>query len=873
MERKLLRFGTGAIFALLVMTSLLALVATAAGPEDTIATRAPGDTYLDMGAHTLPATVYPGDEVDFAFSVDENYDGEEWDDDYDVVYPAGLAGWVYNVGVVIMLDNNVPITWNARSVWIPDTEPQYNFSVNAWFAHNDDGDDFSFTVDTTNLMPGTYEIRVQVNYEIAVGYNYATTTDPFDYNFTVWATETLIIEFDVDSCLDNEFDTTRVLSFTATTGNPGSIYSGAQMQKVAWRAQAAGAIGHVMNVTVTLTIPSTGDTAGITLGAEDPQAGFCFRPDLYNSYQYFYFYLDVTTGIPAGVKEGAYVMVEYEREIDDVWVDITEAIHYDVDFTIAFTPIIDIVPGHADGTMSHLTIDQNDVKANKLQTLSFDIQNIGNVDLTGCMVELYLEDSYFIDEHRFYRLETSYTSIYTIDEVYDAGAMNADEIQTISFDANFAAHLPPGQYGIRVYYDLEYYDNGELGDSTQIETANEGLYDPIQSARGNTGVFYDYMYLMIDITDDDGMDMFAYATQETPGQTYEQVQVTVVNYEYYGLTDVTAELDPGMYFEDAMAPEVPAGNTSGNETPVGGWIPEYGQNSNNFEDYVWDANPGFDQNVGQYHGYTTETFYFLVNVREDITDTYGYTQMRIVGVDQFHQEHVIVMDVMCSFYPGSPDLFITNAWSTNRTGPGSTNVEYKVTITNVGDSEAENMEFLLRCNLDVLIIDQPYKFVATPLEPGDSITLTWIIHFTDKAREAQSWSDQYLMYLSWGYEDRDGEIHNLNSNSESMYIKTSAVEQVDPVQQKEPIMSNDVSDLVTQIIWAIAVVAAALVLMLGLFKLASGRKPAAKPADEFVDEPGEIPEDELPPPEEEDEVPPPEEKEEKAEEEPKEEEE
>ncbi len=827
---------------LVLILSLGSLVVTAGDQDDEVitTTRAPGDPYLDIGSDTLANTVYPGDTVEFAFRIDEDYDGDEWDDSEGWALPFfGSARAVCEVGVTIATDG--PATWTAQSVYVPDNP--WNITGNEWIFHNEDGDDFAFRITTSNIMPGDYSVTITVTYRLAISYNHATTADPNDYNVTSLRQESLTLDFEVQSCMENEFATMRVLDFTATTGNPGSLYAGVAAQKIAFRAWTDGAIGKLENVKIDMVLPTTGQTADISYSNRIPSENRdnCIVRELYNTQTYFYFYVDVTSDITPGLKDGAYVMLTYDREINDALVTVTESMQYDITFRIAYTAIVD-VPDHLGGTTPLVQIDQETLD-DPLVDITVPIANTGNVDIYSTKVELVLTESFFIDESSFFKVDDQ-TDIQEINQVVDLGSLNQGESKDAVFQANFMRQLPPGIYALRLNYDLEYYENGELGDPSQMAITDEGEYDDIMKARGNEGMLYDFPYIVIEILDPQ-MDMFGYAGTITPGMKNLPLTVTVVNKETYGISVEDVTLDGGGYFTDASMLEEATDGGDGNATETTTKIPAYSMSADNWAEFVPEANTWYDNDIGQYSTYSSRTFTFMVNVEDDIEGTYHKTTLTITGYDMFYQMHTIDVDVTLVFRPGDAEIVVATAYTENGTGPGSANFEYSITLVNAGDSTAEDLRVMLASDLDAIIVEDPLQEVGD-LAPGEDVTVTFHLTFTDKARQTIDIDDFYALTLYWGFTDWEGNVGNINDNAKMVFITTSAVKQVDPVQ---PVMSNDMSMLVQAALIFAGMFLAAIIIMVGLSKVGKGGKKE-KPAKEETPAKEEEKDDTPPPPDE-----------------------
>jgi hypothetical protein len=832
------------ILKVLIVVFLLAIVNMAVffhvsgdNGTETRTTRAieDDDEFLDfswVNWNGLPGAGYPGDRIEFSFALNEIFNDEGWLDENDTGYPGGMAGWIFDAKVQIT--TNVPIdgsdlTPDYSSHNLEDTPQKYgqNFSVNSGgYVANEDGDDFYFDITKDDILVGDYTVTIIVTYAWILDYDWAEHFPDIlglynwsnDEGRTETRSEVLTLDFEVLSCIGlEESEPIRVMRFTSTSTMP--LYAGCNYQKVGVTCEADNPEWHLKNVTLLLTIPNSGETQGITLTAGVPHAGQAFIMDLYSGEDYFYFYIDVVLHMPAGEKTGAYLTMTYEREFDtnddgqrDTWEVITETFQYDVSFMVAFTPFLD-VPEHDYGQTPLFTKDHADLTSMETQ-ISVDFVNNGNVDLFDVTVTLYLEDSYYFDEENWYQMETSGYMQSNLDPEVYLGDITIGMNATAVFDLSIFLHLPPASYALRIYYEATYYDDGATGNPTQMIQITQSLYDDIKDAQGfETYPFYDYPLVIVEITDDNGLDMYGWTGTYNPGTKGTTVSVYVMNEELYGITDIEVTLDGNGLLTDPI-------------WGIDDAIPLYYTTSyNNDESWIPGDYPNWRQDYGGTYWYDQQrTFQFFVDVADDAADDtpYKWVYLDITGYDKHHTLHTVRVDILIQFANSNPSLIVTEAYSPDGLNPGDEFV-YTVTFTNVGDSVAENVTVLLRDNQDIVHFQTDDTSVQDlgDLAPGDSATITYNLKLTDKALNTENYGDRYSMTLSWGFTTEKGYTYTLGSYSSTVYLRTSPIEQVDPVQEVAPTFSSDQSQVLSYVIFAIAIIIGALVVMFGLARLAS----------------------------------------------------
>jgi hypothetical protein len=162
---------------------------------------------------------------------------------------------------------------------------------------------------------------------------------------------------------------------------------------------------------------------------------------------------------------------------------------------------------------------------------------------------------------------------------------------------------------------------------------------------------------------------------------------------------------------------------------------------------------------------------------------------------------------------------ITQAYSPNNLHPGN-EFTYTIQFTNTGDSDAEDVQVLLRDSQDILQITNPLQTIGDIAE-GESATITFDCTLSDKALDTVALNDRYNLGLYWGYTTENGYVQDIDDNSDTVYLRTSTVPQVEPVQEVTPTFSSDQSQVLSYAIFAIGIIVAALVIMFGIARLAS----------------------------------------------------
>lgn len=823
--RKNFAIPTGLVIAMLMATMVMVILPQAAGTTGTT-TRAiePDDEFVDIWDWTLPNGAYPGEIIDFSVRFDENYADEAWEDDYDTAFPGGTSGYLHDMRMTIT--SNAPIeaidlTPDYSQFNPVDTPVAQQYGENltgtgAWWSADVDGNDFSFRVNVVDVLVGDYQFFFDLTYNIHTGYNWANES-PILYNEFNWTTHTEReeLDFEVYSAINLDLDM-EVMDFTSTSSGDNNIYAGAKNQKIAFRGWSdGGPVNELRNVTFKMTIPNSGDTAGITLANQVPVKENAFIKTLYSGSQRFYWYVNVANHVSPGIKEGAYLTLIYEREVDtdddgnyDSWTVVTETMDYEFDFIIDFTPLLD-VPEHNEGRNWLIEVDQNEL-ATMGRQLPVEFTNNGNVDLKDITVWLTLSQSYYFDEEEFYNYESSSTTYrpFQLDEMLPDLAIG--ESAVANFDMNFFRHTPPGRYAIRVDYEVTYFDDGSTGNPTQMVKAYDNIYDDIKDDMGFDHFFYDAPYVVVNITDKDGMDFFGYASNNyyNPGLKGTEMRIYLVNQELYGISDITITMNGNGYLTDPV---------NGNDTAIPITMSVDG---NNEVPYTDSNTPGYTYNYGgTYWTYDYREYYFLVDIEDDITDDYGMVYVTIEGFDIYHNPISVEVPVFIAFRNSEPSLLVTQAFTPNNLHPGK-DFTYTVTITNVGDSEATNVEFLLRDNQDILEVYNPKQTVSS-IAKGENVTLTFNCRLTDKALNTVNLGDRYAVYISWGLTTEQNYKYPLGTYSNTLYLRTSPIEQVEPVQEVKPTFSEDQSQVLSYAIFAVAIIIAAIVILFGLGRMAT----------------------------------------------------
>jgi hypothetical protein len=196
--------------------------------------------------------------------------------------------------------------------------------------------------------------------------------------------------------------------------------------------------------------------------------------------------------------------------------------------------------------------------------------------------------------------------------------------------------------------------------------------------------------------------------------------------------------------------------------------------------------------------------------------------LNITGYDKHHTYYEITLEVLVTLSNYNPSLYVTEAFSQNNLHPNMDFV-YTVVLTNTGEIPATDVRVLLRDYQDIITMqdgESAIKEIGT-IAPGESVTIEWNLHLSDKTLNTVVYTDLYSLTMYFGFTTEQGFVQELNDNSATLYLRTSPLEQVDPVQEVTPTFSSDQSQVLSYAIFAIAIIIAALTIMFGLARLAS----------------------------------------------------
>jgi len=716
-----------------------------------------GNTNLNVSVIGSFSPAYLGDlDLEFYFFVTESYNGEY----YDLVDPIpggdfhNTSLWNVSLDKMAFYFDNQPVTpvdWDSDRQ-LPDNNSGFGWRIaGSGNFYNDSAtmQRFRFNVKASDILTGTYELRLTFKYRLIK--NYTAVTNKYNYTFgNLYITEIETINFEVRSCLTSNLNA-NALDEDDNIINNGRFYAGATNQKLSMVFDKNYPGATLENVKVSLVLPpfleifeGTGiDNMNIvSVNTLSASTSFYWRVTLNNS---------VLPRSYSGTDEFGYVQYEYIR--GDNLIQVVEINKYPVNFIIDYTPLI--TPPPTNGMMDDVPAEHQIVQGTSKTILTINFTNQGNVDLFDVDLGLDLSNS-FIKAPYYYDAGASDMKNELILSNNSIGSLPIGSSAFASFDLSVYQGLPKGKYLIPVVYTGWYYNNGTLGDPSGIVKTNDNDFINI---RGTYNLpFLDKLpHLAVEIlnpkphitVNSANIDVY------TAGLQNQVIALTLSNYELYDFQNVTVSV-----LTSAASP--------------------FEHKSMNYTSpYLW--NKTFDTLPSGIVGipYTT-TFSILANIKSDANGYYSVPVM-ITGWDIYNDYFEMDTIFEVSIIPQLPQFVVVNSIN-SEVIPGE-NFTLEVTIKNVGGSVANNLEVLFIGSsgyTNTFIPSGDGIITIGNLAAGEQVT----IKFNASADNNLTIGNNYLVHLKFKFTDILGTVYGFNDNEPvSFNIRTKLREELPSISE------------------------------------------------------------------------------------------
>jgi len=736
-------------------------------------------------------TYYPGDlDNTFTITVSNDYDGSEWNDgdagdlvgDYHWPFGDGYVTCVTKITIEAVRDADHnppakdPLINFDKTVFNAPLDAGYNISGSQTYRHNEDGDPFSFDVDT-KVTPGDYTLQVRVTYYLRLSWDNTNTK----FLTSTSQTETEWIEFTIVSGLepapfDNEIDA-EAYDNDGDPLNGGFLYAGSTFQEI--RIPVTAKNFDMDSVQATL------NPVGITLSNTEP-AKISHIGAFTTSY--LAFRIEVPKTLPPQIMKSSTLTLSYSRD-DQGTPDpqIIEESGIIIKMIIDYTPLIS-PPADNDYTSFADTINQG----NSVEDFStYTFSNTGNVELQDVDVTLDISAAKYFTNGEFYYDEGAYGTMkplrpltYTIESV-NVGLTSAVEFPNCLINK----YLPPGLYKIPITYDAWYYDDGTIAGSTSWKMTNEAEYGTIFQATTGT---LETPYLFVKVEDTTGFSGAAECGDKVEqGEQSANIAVTISNFEYYplravkfslteceGLSSITTELSQSIL--------VAANDVTG---PGMAYL--------NFE-----VNVDASATMGTKTGKVAISGYDLSNNLVNTTFSFNYEILPV------------------------PALLTIVGVQTGQINPGKT-FNLIVTVKNIGGSTATNVMVLLSLTNNLFILASPSEMPIASLTAGQQSTVNFTVKADKNIEKGATYTN--FVYLKWT-DAKANKIQYSDNAPAGFQLKT-------PENTEKSTFSLASSVLIAGIIVAVVILLFGLLVFLGIKSVASSMTPKIAPKTEPASQP------------------------------------
>jgi hypothetical protein len=712
----------------LLMAGFLALFSTTAGtesevdsmPETTTRGTYPVDGFFDVNPQSYSGNYYPGDNENFYFQLESNYNGENFDPNSPAPFNS-TALFNTTMSFIGVFDENMdpvgnnPVVWINNNVYNNDGEGYgipWQGATQDYYSDDSIGNQ-AFDIKTDDIKPGNYYIGIRERFRYLDSWDGAA-----QYNYTGWITDEDYVAFTVNTAIgpvNSDFEYT----FRATQDNNNNepLYAGAEFEKF---------------VIKNLNEPS-GEITDISgeLRMDKPEHFSINNPVCTlneiggSSPDYVNWRINVDKHTPPG-EYTVYLQLSYTRTSGGNVYEVTET-EMAHPFIVDYTPLLKPPMPEEGKEMPDpiAIITQKDLNG----SFTVEFVNDGNTPLTNLHVRLDMDNTKYIVESEFYYNENSNAGTVWPELAVDFGNQIIDIGETVVAEynmINLVHYLPPGKYMIPVDYTCTYFDNGSTGNPSG-DVASGYWDDSSQQLQHRWIMQYitypedfsdNHMpYIIVEVQDDfNGIDVevelhSSYYTQNQ-GDTNRRLMMYVYNYEYYEFHDMTYYI-----YADASSPfEVPGGNGTETTLPI------------IHRPYL---NDGGTTSIGQ------DSFYFYTDIKENANPGINYVQVDIKGYNQYLQPVSKTLWMQININSKQPRFEITDVVAGNVTDNMS--VTITATIKNMGLGAAYDVGGYFISSSTGFICEDDTQPLGD-LMPGDSVE----VEFTIKAA-----ADSYYFHGSY----------------------------------------------------------------------------------------------------------------------------
>jgi hypothetical protein len=699
--------------------------------------------------------LYPGTGTDFVIWLYNDYDGSG--------FTGSSAPWNYTdlyevkisfIGLFHEDKTPVPgpaspIQWVENSVYNNDGNGYSISSYNNQYYYAETGSsNFAFDAKAQNIAPGKYLIGVKEDY------SYIKDWDGADKYTFAKKSSIDYISFEVFSHIQPTYASMYSIVGMTENSYEESIYAGAQFEKVGVRNIYINS-GSVTDITAVMNIATTGFNF---------ESNSVFYANLPN---HLIWRLSVDQGVAPGWYDATITLSYKWNDVIVTESPMLQRIRVDP------TPLL-MPPDHNGMTDPVATITQKDTESDIQVTFT----NTGNVDLTGVVVRLDLDNAYYIQGDRHYFNERNNGNREWTDMTVELGNIDVSGTKTATFPAvTFLQYLPPGSYMIPVDYYGYYYDDGTTGNDpgqTLIgywDEKNYYTHTYIMRAISFPEDLNDNYepYIMIEVEDDpEGPDISlridtSYYSQNQ-GANNRNIYMTAYNSEMYSFRALTylIHVDGGS----------PLNRVKGLEDENATTLPPISRS------YLGAAST---TNQG------TDSFYFYADIKEDANPGINYITVDISGRDEFFQpfQKTVLMEI--NILAKQPRFQVMDFVV------GAITDDQKVTITarigNIGMGDAFNVTaFFVSSTTGYESFDEPVLIGDVPKDGYANYT------FTVKAiSDVRYYHGTYYGYIYFAYYDGMGQFYEL-FNGGSFYLKYDIYVRLPDLVIKEvdaPVLDRD----------------------------------------------------------------------------------
>ena len=718
------------ISTILMISSIAGIIGMEDEPASAEPTRGDLSDPLDLTLNSFDDLLEPGVVESFYVSLYNDYDGSGFQRSSSPMNITELKEVKITIVSIVDEDMDVvdpqPVTWTFMEAYNNNgdgyTFERYN-SVN--FFGDSGSSYFSFTINTEDILPGDYQIRIDVDFRYQIDWDGGTS---YDWARTVRSYYT---PFTIRSSIGISGYPNYPFRAFSESLNYDSLYSGAEKKLFGFEYPYSNS-GTISDITAMISFPGS----GITVDQSQISS-----PTLPN-------HLVWRITIPFDTLPGEHeLLLQLSYRDDGVQVNEMSTIQT---FTIGFTPMI-FAPQSDDLNDPFLTFSRSSLP----DSLTVPFRNGGNVELHQVTIRLDLDNTRYIDGTSYYINEDSNGNDYQEGIEVEFESIPVDGTVQVAFETvNFLPRLPPGIYKVPVDYMGYYTDDGSTGGSPrEVMTGgwnDIGLYDHRTIMR-NTVYPEDknsdfYQYILIRILDDpEGPLLSGYIDSgynQYPGTVNAYMRLRIENYEMYEFKNLIYHI----------------------HTDMGS--PFTRPNSNSNDSGFTTLEPILRAGLYESSSYNTQSdsFYFYANIREDAAPGINYFYVDIEGQNEYNQPFNKTILAYITIRSNQPRFEVLSVEVGDLLEDRS--VAVTVDVINVGLGGARNLTVFFKSS------NTGYNGVDAPSEVGNVVregTFSYTFHFKPES-ETRYFNGNYNGYLYFSYYDDLGDFEELMSGN-SLYVK------------------------------------------------------------------------------------------------------